>query len=919
MVLAKILQVQRHEKSEIEHWILVAPTSELSKHVVELFEDAERLPGRYQPIKDIQIWSEENCIRELLGIEPELYALIYGKPSDEESNPEKWSIEKKNEIVRKWKQKLMPVMVLPEGLQFYPSQPEKIMFELQNDVSVRVQYESLFQYRVKMAFYKDNQKIQQTYLEEDMEHWLFSESCQTRLLLGEFASGKTFFLYCLCRKLLTEFVNNPQKNYIPICISLKNLRDGNTPFELIERRMKELGCNYEDFYDLKDKFHVLVCLDGFDEITSVVDDKTIEKNIRLLEKCCEYLTGAKILITSRPQCFEKSDIKGWLSERLGGLEVLHLAPVDQEAGEQFVLYGTEDEERMERWEQFSGNRNIRALMEKPFFLNMIRTLFESGEKIGENAVSVYEDYIKECLKRKFDRNFDREDIALLDTSETIDRIYHSLCFMAYNLQSQGKETVPVSEFEAYLGEPAAKILWMEECTGEDVRQDADNRFSMRTLLKYADAGGDRVEFSHRSIREYFVAVYLWNLLKADNPDFQEELRKNYYSHEILGFFAELILGDPSKSGKSLHKLIELMEQDTEQSNLSAKIMQILYFANEDRIIPKANWSKKNLADISIPGADLSDQNLSGAIFTNANLNNVHLDGCDCSYCDMTGARLGESGKVLALRYVGGELLCLYEDGCMRGWDIQCIEENSCVADIPVMEHAVLGENGLLCVQNDMKMRIIQFQDDSWHVSQEYMKRNNRRLLSMSEELLLLREEDEEGTKLILIHIPDGSVLKEWRVEESGCGTITNSNLVVVYDGINTIELFYVNDRKRCKTFDVGKSGNVIALDACLKDEEVYVLLGYSDGVIWAYKYKDGMLRTKMESKLYGLVHLAFCGSEIVAITDSEGGIHQALLDYNQRRIHMDWKATMKLSIYCKNIKTDGLIPESIRLRLSDRS
>ncbi len=790
------------------------------------------------------------------------------------------------------------------------------MFELQNDVSVRVQYESLFQYRVQMSFYKENQKTQQTHLEEDMEHWLFSESCRTRLLLGEFASGKTFFLYCLCRKLLAEFANNPQKNYIPICISLKNLRDADTPFELIERRMKELGCNYEEFYNLKKNFHVLVCLDGFDEITSVVDDKTIVKNIRLLAACCEYLTGAKILITSRPQCFEKSDIKGWLSERLGGLEVLHLAPVSQEAGERFVLHGTEDEERMERWEQFSGNRNIRALMEKPFFLNMIRLLFESGEKIGENAVSVYEHYIKECLKRKFDSSFDREDIALLNTSETVGRIYHSLCSMAYKLQSQEKETVLVSEFESYLGESAAKVLWMEECIGEDVRQDADNRFSMRTLLKYAD--GERVEFSHRSIREYFVAVYLWNLLKEDNLNFKDELEKNYYSHETLGFLAELIQEEPSKNEKSINKLIELVERDTVQSNLSAKIMQILYYTNEDRKIPKANWSKKNLADISIPGANLSDQNLRGVIFKNANLNNVRLDGCDCSYCDMTGARLGESSKILSLRYVRGELLCLYEDGCMRGWDIQCVEENFCISDIPVMEHAVFGENKLLCVQNDMKMRMIQFQDDSWHVSQEYVKRNDRRLLSMSEELLLLKEEG-ESTKLILIYISDESVLKEWMVEKSGCGTITNGNLVVVYDGINTIELFYVNDRKRCEIFDVGKSGNVIALDAYLKDEAVYVLLGYSNGVIWVYQYTNGMITAKMDSKLYGLMNLAFCGTEIASIADSEGGIHQALLDYNQRRIHMDWKATMKLSIYCKNIKTDGLIPESIRLRLLDRS
>lgn len=477
----------------------------------------------------------------------------------------------------------------------------------------------------------------------------------------------------------------------------------------------------------------------------------------------------------------------------------------------------------------------------------------------------------------------------------------------------------VSEFESYLGDTSAKILWIEDYDREDIRQDADNRFSMRTLLKYADAEGKTVEFSHRSIREYFVAVYLWNLLKDDKPNFKDELGRHYYSHEILGFLAELIREEPSKSERSLHKLIKLVEEDTEESNLSRKIIQILYFVNEDRKIPKADWSGKNLSDISIPGADLTKQNFRGTKFTNANLNNVRLDDCDCSYCDMTGARLGESCKILSLRYVNDKLVCLYEDGCMRGWDIQCIEESSCIEGIPIMEYAVLGENGLLCVQDNMKMRMIGFQDNSWYISQEYMIRSNRRLLSMSEELLLLKEENEAGIKLMLIHVQDGTVWKEWRVEESGCGMIMNGKLAVVFDGANTVELFYINERKRCERFDVEKSGDVTALDICMKDEAVYVLLGYSDGAIWVYQHQDGILKSKMESKLYGLMHLAFCGSGIAAIADSEGGIHQALLDYKQKRIYMEWKAAMKLSIYCKNIKTDGLIPESIRLRLMDRS
>lgn len=671
VILSKILQAQRSAREEIEHWILVAPNGRLNKHAAELFEDAERFPGKYAPIKNIQIWNEESQIFEFLGLEPELYEMFYGEQRAEEQNPRMWSAEKRNEIIRKWKRKLMPVMLLPAGLRFYPFQPEKIMFELQNDAAVRERYETLFKYRVKMSFYEENQRTPQACLEEEMIRWLQSDKCQARLLLGEYASGKTFFLYCLCRKLIDEFVKNPQRNYIPVCLSLKDLKDMGSPQTVIEKRMKELGCLGSDFYELKEHYHVLVCLDGFDEISSVIDERTVSKNLKLLAKCCEYLTGARILITSRPQCFEKNDVKRWLSDRVDGLEVLYLAPVEEEDGEQFVLFGTEEEERVRRWEQLAGNKNIRELMGKPFFLDMIRQLLESGEKIGENTVSIYERYIRKCLRRKFDNSFDREDVELLDTEETVTRIYDALCLMAYRLQKQGREVVQIREFEAYLGTSASKVLWMENNADENVRQDADNRFSMRTLLKHA--GERAAAFSHRSIREYFTAVYLGRLLKEDSLKFKDELEKNYFSLEILGFFAELIQETPLEYKNNLSKLTGLVNQDSAKTDLSAKIMQTLYFAGKDRKIPRACWSDRDLSGISIPGADLSEQNFRGTRFVNANLNNVRLDHCDCSGCDMTGARLGESTKILSLRYEHQELVCLYEDGCLRRWDIRCLE------------------------------------------------------------------------------------------------------------------------------------------------------------------------------------------------------------------------------------------------------
>ena len=196
-----------------------------------------------------------------------------------------------------------------------------------------------------------------------------------------------------------------------------------------------------------------------------------------------------------------------------------------------------------------------------------------------------------------------------------------------------------------------------------------------------------MKFSHRSIQEYFVAVYLQQVLQRDSRDFEALFRKCYFNDEILRFLSELTTEDKTRFEEVRQKLIHMAEdagsergQAVRGKSLAGKIMQMFYFI--DKRIPKADWQEKNLSGVDIPGADLSGQSLRGSWFHNANLNNVCLNDSDCSYCDMTGVRLEETCPICAIRYERGKLHCLYQDGSMRRWEVRRQEDATPVPGAP---------------------------------------------------------------------------------------------------------------------------------------------------------------------------------------------------------------------------------------------
>ena len=102
---------------------------------------------------------------------------------------------------------------------------------------------------------------------------------------------------------------------------------------------------------------------------------------------------------------------------------------------------------------------------------------------------------------------------------------------------------------------------------------------------------------------------------------------------------------------------------------------------------------------------------------------------------------------------------------------------------------------------------------------------------------------------------------------------------------------------------------------------IFVALGHETGGIFIYQcgINKSELVAKGRGSECGLSHLAFCGASLLAAANTCGEICLLHISYNKGTISMDRSKVLKLGIYCKGIKTEGLVPEEIRLRLERKA
>ena len=278
----------------IEHWILISPHTDASNELNRFLESEQKNP-RYS--FDIQIWSPETGVREFFGLEPEVFALFY-ESEDDEPHPRTWDEVKRGAIRNKWMARLAPSLRVPAGWTDYLRNPAKLCTPPEDPEKFHETDVNHVAMRCKNSAGALLEKPLRVYVEE----WLNQPNKPSLFLLGEFGDGKTSFTYVLARQLVEAWLENRERGWLPLRLTLKKY-PGNAR-EFLRQRLEEFEADVAGWIEMGKRAKRLVILDGFDEMSVKVGPAAVTKNIGDLLSCVKEFEGCKIIITSRTHFFE---------------------------------------------------------------------------------------------------------------------------------------------------------------------------------------------------------------------------------------------------------------------------------------------------------------------------------------------------------------------------------------------------------------------------------------------------------------------------------------------------------------------------------------------------------------------------------------------------------------------------------------
>ena len=608
-VSPKLEQARLFDK-KFEHWILISPQAEMNTNLNLALKTWEE-ENRWSPFK-VQIWTPENGVKKFFGIIPEVYDNFYIH-NDNESHPKNWSIDEKEKNIADWRRRLEPPLQLPEQWAEYIRKPEKLLLKKEDNKV----YSPLFDKAVEMKCKDEAGKIIQGTIYEYIRSWLNEKSKPTIILLGEFGDGKTFFTYLLSRRLTEEFRQSPKTGWIPIRFSLQDF--GNESVhdsqDFLERRLKQFGVDLNSWNKVKQINNILVILDGFDEMSKRLDNDTIIKNTKRLIDCYEQeFEGLKVLITSRKHFFEDKKNKERLLQRIGSPDIIQISSIERTETLEHLRNFAQSPKEKEKLKSLQNIHDPIGLASKPLFLQMVKDTLADLPEENLNELIIYDKYARKSLLRKIGLQLEDEN---LNTSQEniIDNMLQILEKVALKLQETDKEYFCLSELAINPGtKDLARQLWEITDTDYLTTDDATARIAVRSLLVRVETGDESnwpVDFCHRSMREYFVAMGFCRLLLEDLPAVEELFKGCYLNYEEVLFASQYIKDKPEYRAKCSKNLLQLLQKtrnkprDEERealARLGRNCVNLLYQCEDG--LPGKDWSELILDNAELPGADL---------------------------------------------------------------------------------------------------------------------------------------------------------------------------------------------------------------------------------------------------------------------------------------------------------------------------
>tara|TARA_Y100000588_G_C14238666_1_gene918403 strand:- start:176 stop:1966 length:1791 start_codon:yes stop_codon:yes gene_type:complete len=321
------------------------------------------------------------------------------------------------------------------------------------------------------------------------------------LVEGGPGQGKSLLLRRAC-------INESESSsYIPIFIEFRNLAYSKPLKVEIIDAINELGVPIDasvfDYVALSGR--IILFLDGFDEIPN--DKKN--KAARDLEALARTFPDLRLVVSSRPNA------------GMGGtiyFSKVKLDPMTLKVQTEFIenLYKNRTE-----------SENLKNLLLTSPFLSevttspLLLTLFfitYNARQFKPDSLSEFYSLIFPTMLYRHDRmkvGFERQRRSGL-TDYQMQKVFDSLSFLSLN---ENNTRFSAGQFRQYL-ESASKLERLDDNLEDDLMCD----ISSITALIVSD-GFDYYSYTHKSIQEYFSAVFIQRL--------NEERKKSFYSKVVL--------------------------------------------------------------------------------------------------------------------------------------------------------------------------------------------------------------------------------------------------------------------------------------------------------------------------------------------------------------------------------------------------
>jgi hypothetical protein len=354
--------------------------------------------------------------------------------------------------------------------------------------------------------------------------WLRDSQNNVLFVLGDYGAGKTSFLRQLAYRLLTNADRHDDgSNPIPILIPLREYRSAISLRQVItDALLNEYGVQLASFHAFE-RFcslgHVVLLLDGFDEMAARSDEKTIADCLGQIYILAE--TNTKLIVTCRSNFFRSHqqvidslqryaiDVTGFRPKGRSSLPlgrhgtILTLQSLTDKEIRQFITLRFPDDVD-DLLATMASIHDLTDLCHRPVLLDMILKTLPDLKRSGDvaNSAALYEHYTNRWTLR---------DAWRIQMPIEIRQAFCDA--LAWTFMARGEMEISYSRLRTLLEAVLRGLADSHEQLEEYVNDIQTCSFIVRT------GEGDLYQFAHKSFMEYFVGRRLAKVLAGDDtPD-----------------------------------------------------------------------------------------------------------------------------------------------------------------------------------------------------------------------------------------------------------------------------------------------------------------------------------------------------------------------------------------------------------------